>query len=91
MQVGLIGLGAMGNAMGNNLLKAGFALSVYNRSSAKAEALAAKGASRVTTPAEAAQGGVVITMLANDAAVESVVFAADGVLGALRPSAITSP
>jgi 3-hydroxyisobutyrate dehydrogenase-like beta-hydroxyacid dehydrogenase len=74
--------------MANNLLKAGFALSVYNRSSAKAEALAAKGASWVTTPAEATQGDVVITMLVTDAAVESVVFGADGVLGALRPSAI---
>jgi 3-hydroxyisobutyrate dehydrogenase-like beta-hydroxyacid dehydrogenase len=68
MQVGLIGLGAMGNAMANNLLKAGFALSVYNRSSANAKALAAEGASWATTPAKAAQVYVVITMLANGAA-----------------------
>jgi 3-hydroxyisobutyrate dehydrogenase-like beta-hydroxyacid dehydrogenase len=40
------------------------------------------------TPAEAAQGDVVITMLADDTAVESAAFGADGVLGTLRPSAI---
>src|SRR5512137_2541222 len=87
MQVGFIGLGAMGNAMANNLLKAGFALTVYNRSRAKAEALVAKGAALAKAPAEAAQGEVVITMLAHDAAVESAVFARDGVLEALNPSA----
>jgi 3-hydroxyisobutyrate dehydrogenase-like beta-hydroxyacid dehydrogenase len=88
MQVGVIGLGAMGSAMANNLLKAGFALSVYNRSPAKAEALAAKGAALGKTPAEAARGDVVITMLADDAAVENAIFGPDGVLSTLRPSAI---
>jgi 3-hydroxyisobutyrate dehydrogenase-like beta-hydroxyacid dehydrogenase len=88
MQVGLIGLGAMGSAMANNLLKSGFALTVYNRSPAKAEAFAAKGARAAKTPAEAARGDVVITMLADDAAVENVVFTPDGVLDALAPSAI---
>jgi 3-hydroxyisobutyrate dehydrogenase-like beta-hydroxyacid dehydrogenase len=88
MRVGFIGLGAMGYAMASNLLKAGLALNVYNRSPAKAEALAAKGAARAMTPAEAARGDVVITMLANDEAVESVVFGDEGVFGALRPSAI---
>lgn len=78
MQVGFIGLGAMGNAMANNLLKAGFA----------ADALVDKGADLAKTPAEAAQGEMVITMLADDAAVESAVFARDGVLEALSPSAI---
>ena len=88
MQVGFIGLGAMGNAMANNLLKAGFALTVYNRTCAKADALVDKGADLAKTPAEAAQGEMVITMLADDAAVESAVFARDGVLEALSPSAI---
>jgi 3-hydroxyisobutyrate dehydrogenase-like beta-hydroxyacid dehydrogenase len=88
MQVGFIGLGAMGSAMANNLFKAGFALSVYNRSSAKAKALVAKGARLAKTPAEAARGDVVVTMLADDAALESVVFGDDGILGALSSSAI---
>ena len=88
MQVGFIGLGAMGNAMANNLLKAGFALTVYNRTGAKAEALVAKGADLAKAPAEAAQGEMVITRLADDAAVESAVFARDGVLEALSPSTI---
>jgi 3-hydroxyisobutyrate dehydrogenase-like beta-hydroxyacid dehydrogenase len=89
MQVGFIGLGAMGNPMANNLLKAGFALTVYNRTRAKAEALVAKGADLAKAPAEAAQGEMVITMLADDAAVESAVVARDGVIEALSPS--TSP
>jgi 3-hydroxyisobutyrate dehydrogenase-like beta-hydroxyacid dehydrogenase len=91
MQVGFMGLGAMGNAMANNLLKAGFALTVYNRTCAKAEALVDKGANLAKTPAEAAQGEMVITMLADDAAVESAVFARDGVLeGSILPPS-TSP
>jgi 3-hydroxyisobutyrate dehydrogenase-like beta-hydroxyacid dehydrogenase len=88
MEVGFIGLGAMGSAMAANLLKAGHALSVFNRTPSKAEALAAQGATLAKTPAEAACGDLVITMLADDAAVETVVFGEDGILQALRPSAV---
>ena len=86
MQVGFIGLGSMGSGMAANLLKAGHALTVYNRTPAKAEALVAEGGRLAKTPREAARGDVVITMLADDAAVESVAFGRDGVLAGLKLS-----
>ena len=58
-RVGFIGLGVMGRPMARNLVKAGFALTVYNRTRAKAEALVAKGADLAKAPAEAAQGEMV--------------------------------
>ena len=88
MQVGFIGLGNMGSGMAANLLKAGHALTVYNRTPAKVEALIVEGATLAKTPREAARGDVVITMLANDAAVESVVFGTDGVLAGLKTLSI---
>ena len=88
MRVGFIGLGGMGSGMAANLLKAGHALTVYNRTAAKAEALVGDGAALAKTPGEAARGDVVITMLADDAAVEGVVFGADGVLAGLKPRSI---
>ena len=88
MKVGFIGLGNMGSGMAANLLKAGHTLTVYNRTPARAEALVAQGATLAKTPSEAARGDVVITMLADDAAVESVVFGADGVLAGLKPGSI---
>jgi 3-hydroxyisobutyrate dehydrogenase-like beta-hydroxyacid dehydrogenase len=88
MQVGFIGLGSMGSGMAANLLKAGHALTVYNRTPAKAEALVAEGATLAKTPREAARGDVVITMLADDAAVEDVVFGADGILAGLKSLSI---
>ncbi len=66
MQVGFIGLGRMGSGMAANLLAAGHALTVYNRSPAKAEPLVGKGAHLAKTPGDAARGQVVITMLADD-------------------------
>jgi 3-hydroxyisobutyrate dehydrogenase-like beta-hydroxyacid dehydrogenase len=88
MQVGFIGLGSMGSGMAANLLKAGHALTVYNRTPAKAEALVAEGATLAKTPREAAHGDVVVTMLADDAAVESVVFGTDGILAGLKTLSI---
>jgi 3-hydroxyisobutyrate dehydrogenase-like beta-hydroxyacid dehydrogenase len=88
MQVGFIGLGGMGSGMAANLFKAGHALTVYNRTPAKSEALVAEGATLAKTPREAARGDVVITMLADDTAVEGVVFGADGVLAGLKPGSI---
>ena len=64
MQVGFIGIGRMGSGMAANLLAAGHALMVYNRSHAKAKALIRKGAQLAGTPSYAARGDVVITMLA---------------------------
>jgi 3-hydroxyisobutyrate dehydrogenase-like beta-hydroxyacid dehydrogenase len=73
--IGFIGLGNMGQAMASNLLKAGYTLIVYNRTLSKAEALTAKGARLAHNPEEAVpQGGIVITMVANDQALEEIVM-----------------
>jgi 3-hydroxyisobutyrate dehydrogenase-like beta-hydroxyacid dehydrogenase len=71
--IGFIGLGNMGEPIAANLLKAGFALKVYNRTAGKAGALVSKGATLVSSHAEvAAAGGIVFTMLTDDRAVEQV-------------------
>lgn len=82
MKLGFIGVGQMGHAIAGNLLAAGHDLAVWNRSTAKADDLVAKGARLAATPAEAADADVVFTMLADDAAVEAVIFGADGILSA---------
>jgi 3-hydroxyisobutyrate dehydrogenase-like beta-hydroxyacid dehydrogenase len=88
MQVGFIGLGHMGRGMAANLLAGGHALTVYNRSSDKATPLIGKGARLAKTPGDAARAQVVITMLADDHAVERLVFDKDGILDSLAPGAI---
>ena len=88
MDVGFIGLGQMGQAMARNLLKAGHRLTVYNRSRGKAEALAPEGAKIADSPAEAWRNPVVITMLADDAAVEAVVSGDGAGLSTLDQGAV---
>jgi 3-hydroxyisobutyrate dehydrogenase-like beta-hydroxyacid dehydrogenase len=82
MKVGFIGLGDMGLAMADNLRRAGHELSVYNRTRRRADALSAV---RVAaSPREAADGAeVLITMLADDAAVEQVLLGDDGAVNGL--------
>ncbi|MBB4153392.1 3-hydroxyisobutyrate dehydrogenase-like beta-hydroxyacid dehydrogenase [Sphingomonas jinjuensis] len=82
MKVGFIGLGNMGAAMAANLVEAGHDVTVWNRSPDKADALVETGATLAQYPADAAQGDVVMTMLADDAAVEAVVFGEHGIAGA---------
>jgi 3-hydroxyisobutyrate dehydrogenase-like beta-hydroxyacid dehydrogenase len=87
MQVGFIGLGSMGLPMADNLRRAGHALAVYNRSRGKADSLS--GVRVAATPGEAAAGAeVVITMLADDPAVESTVFGPEGVIASLPAGAV---
>src|SRR3954462_2430514 len=79
-----IGLGGMGLAMATNLLKAGFGLRVYNRTAAKVRLLVDLGARLARTPAEAAEpGGVVVTVVSDDRAVEDVTLGPDGLLSRL--------
>jgi 3-hydroxyisobutyrate dehydrogenase-like beta-hydroxyacid dehydrogenase len=87
MEIGFIGLGNMGRGMATNLMKAGHHVTVYNRSPAKAEALVQQGATVARTIAEASNGEVVFTMLADDHAVESVTFGEDGIVASLAPGA----
>lgn len=72
MTVGFIGLGRMGRNMAGRLLERGFPLRVWNRSPAASEALRAQGATVAASPAALAGCDIVITMLADDAAVEAV-------------------
>lgn len=88
MRIGVIGLGRMGSAMAANLLNAGHDVTVYNRTRAKAEPLAANGARIADTPAGACKGDVVFTMLADDAAVESAALSEGGILASLAKGAI---
>lgn len=84
MDIGFIGLGNMGLPMARNLLKAGHRVTVYNRTRSRAEPLVHDGAIAAGAPAEACAGDAVITMLANDRAVEETVFGSQGILGHLR-------
>jgi 3-hydroxyisobutyrate dehydrogenase-like beta-hydroxyacid dehydrogenase len=74
MDVGVIGLGAMGLPVARNLLKGGHRVTVYNRTPGRADELAAEGAHVVETPYAAAQGDVLISLLSDDRAVESVIL-----------------
>jgi 3-hydroxyisobutyrate dehydrogenase-like beta-hydroxyacid dehydrogenase len=76
--IGFIGLGNMGLPMAANLLKAGYSLRVYNRNAAKGAPLVQRGALQVARPCEtAAAGGIVITMLSDDPALEEVALGGD--------------
>jgi 3-hydroxyisobutyrate dehydrogenase-like beta-hydroxyacid dehydrogenase len=75
MKVGFIGLGSMGKAMALNLLRAKHDVTVYNRTRKKAEELKSEGGRVADSPAEAARDAeALITMLADDRAVEEVIF-----------------
>jgi len=74
--IGFIGLGNMGEPIAANLLRAGYRLRVYNRTKSKAAALAKEGATVVDHPAEVAEpGGIVLTMLADDRALDGICYA----------------
>jgi 3-hydroxyisobutyrate dehydrogenase-like beta-hydroxyacid dehydrogenase len=84
MEAGFIGLGSMGLPIATNLAAAGVKLRVNNRTAAKADPLLEKGAILAANPGDAATaGGIVMTMLADDAAVESVVMGAHGIAARL--------
>lgn len=72
MKIGFVGLGRMGGHVAENLLKAGHAVTVWNRSAAPVTALVAKGARAAQTPEEAMQGEAVFSMLSNDAVMREV-------------------
>ena len=77
----------MGAGMAANLLKAGHDVTVYNRTRTKVEALVAQGAKAAASVSDACRGDAVITMLANDDAVERVVFGGGGIIGSLPAGA----
>lgn len=88
MKVGFIGIGNMGAGMSANLLKAGHEVTVYNRTASKMQPLVDRGARAAANVADACRGDAVITMLAEDRAVESVVFSEAGILESLGKGAV---
>ncbi len=88
MKIGFIGLGHMGSAMAANLVKAGHDVTVFNRTPDKRRALLELGAHEAGSVADACHAEVVVTMLADDAAVAGVVLAKDGVVENLGKGAI---
>jgi 3-hydroxyisobutyrate dehydrogenase-like beta-hydroxyacid dehydrogenase len=89
VKIGFVGLGRMGAGIAWRLVAAGHELVVYNRTSDKAKPFADKGVNVAGSAREAAQGAdALITMLADDAAVESAVLGDGGALGALGPRGV---
>jgi 3-hydroxyisobutyrate dehydrogenase-like beta-hydroxyacid dehydrogenase len=89
MRIGFIGLGNMGAAIAANLLKAGHEVIVWNRTPARASPLVDAGATIAATPKDAAaERAVVITMLADDAALEAVLHGETGLLAGLDKGAL---
>lgn len=83
MNIGFIGLGNMGRGMAHNLLQAGHTVTVWNRTASRANDLQKLGAQVASSPADCARTGIVVTMVADDAALESVVFGENGILKSL--------
>ena len=89
MQIGFVGLGIMGRPMALNLIKAGYSLTVYNRTSEKCRSLVDAGAGAAASPRQAAEGAdIVITIVSDTPDVESVLFGADGVSEGLTARAV---
>jgi 2-hydroxy-3-oxopropionate reductase len=88
-RIGFIGLGIMGQPMADNLLAAGYPLTVHNRGRGPVDELAARGATPAGSPREvAATSDVVITMLPDSPDVEAVVLGPDGVADSIREGAL---
>ena len=88
MKVGFVGLGNMGFGMAANLIKAGHEVTVYNRTASKMKALVEQGAHPAARVTDACRGEAVITMLADDGAVENIAFGDEGITGGLGKGAI---
>ncbi|GGP17934.1 NAD(P)-dependent oxidoreductase [Silvimonas iriomotensis] len=89
MKVGLIGLGSMGVGIAHNILRAGHSLTVFNRSKEKAAPLLAEGAAWADSPRALAAGqDAVLTMVADDNALQAVTLGEDGLLAGLAQNAV---
>ena len=87
--VAFLGLGTMGAAMAANLARAGFAVTVWNRTADRAPELADLGVQRAATPAEAvADAGIAVMCVSDTPDVEAVLFGDDGVVDGARPGTL---
>ncbi|MFH1032165.1 MAG: 2-hydroxy-3-oxopropionate reductase [Chloroflexota bacterium] len=88
-KVGFIGLGIMGKPMARNLMKAGFEVSVYNRTTSKADQLVSEGAKKANSPKDLAEKNpVLIIMVADTPDVESVILGKNGVIEGIKPDSV---
>jgi 2-hydroxy-3-oxopropionate reductase len=89
LRVGYIGLGLMGKSIARNIMKAGFAVVVHNRSRQSVAELVKEGAEEGTSPADVAgRVDILMTNLPDSPDVYKVVFGADGCAGAMKPGTI---
>ncbi len=89
MRIGFLGLGNMGAAIAANLVRASHEVTVWNRSAEKARPLLDLGATLAASPkAAATERDVVFTMLADDAALDSIISGANGLIAGLKPGAL---
>jgi 3-hydroxyisobutyrate dehydrogenase-like beta-hydroxyacid dehydrogenase len=87
--IAYLGLGTMGSGMASNLLKAGYDLTVWNRSAEKCEPFARKGGRVAGTPAEAVRDvDLIMYSLSNEQAIEEVVFGGKGILSGIKEGQI---
>lgn len=88
-RIGFIGLGIMGKPMSLNLLKAGFEVTVYNRTASRAEQSVSRGARQAASPAEvAAETTIIITIVSDTPDVESVILGKNGVIEGIKPDSV---
>lgn len=88
-KIGFIGLGTMGAPMAANLLKAGYEVTVYNRTVSKCAPLVEQGAALASSPKEATVAtDIVMTMVSDDKSIEAVYEGTDGVLAGLKSGSI---
>jgi len=88
-KIGYIGLGLMGKSIARNILKAGFPLTVHNRSRAAVEEMRAEGAAAADSPRQVAEASdIVFTNLPDSPDVEQVVLGASGVIEGARPGMV---
>ena len=89
MKIAWIGLGTMGEAMAGHLLDAGHELTVHNRTREREEALAARGAARAASPAEAARGAELVGLCVSDSPdVEAIILGAGGIAEGIERGAV---
>lgn len=88
-RIGFVGLGTMGAAMASNIARAGFPLTVWNRTPGRAEGLIELGAEVASTRAAlAGASDVIVTCVSDTPDVEAVLFSADGVAEGVNPGAL---
>ncbi len=87
-RIAVLGLGAMGSRMAARLIDAGFQVTVWNRTPARADTLVERGATVAGSPGEAADGADVVLSMVRDDAASRRVWLDDGALSALKPGAV---